>query len=84
MDLYTTIYESDDEDLMQYLLVVDASKISFTRDEVHIVGSLSARNGSLDTLGLFRCSIDDELLGIFARCLKERIHVSLNMHRPRL
>lgn len=76
LELYTAICESDDDYLMTQFSVIDTSHISLRRDEAHIVGSIAARNQSLDSLILAGCNIDDELLWIIARCLKDRIHVS--------
>lgn len=81
MELFTAIYESDDDDLMSNLPVIDASEIPLSRDEAHIVGSLAARNKSPEYLNLEDCNIDDKLLGILARCMKDRITVSFKMNR---
>lgn len=82
MELYTAIYESNDDELPRYLSVIDASAISLARGEAHIVGSLAARTRSLDYLNLKQCGINDELLSVISRCLKDRIHVSLVINKP--
>lgn len=76
MELYAAIYESEDDDLMKKVSVIRASGISISRGKAHIVGPLAARSQRLMSLDLFNCSIDDDVLRIIARCLKDRIQVS--------
>lgn len=75
MKLYTTIYESNNDDLLKNLSVIDVSEVLLSRDEAHIVGSLIARSGDLKSVDLSFCDIDDVILEIITKCFKDQIQV---------
>lgn len=76
MELFTVIYESNNDNLMKQLSEIDVSAIKLSRDEVHIVGSLIARCRHVRFSDLSATNIDAEDMKIIGKYLKNRIHVS--------
>lgn len=77
IELYAAIYETNDDNLMKSLVMIDVSDIRLSRDEKHIIGSLVARSDGLKYLGLWSCNVDSDNVAIMTKCLKHRIRVSL-------
>lgn len=75
IEFYSTIYESDCDELMKSLSVINVSRIRLTTRQAHIVGPLIARSGGLQILDFSLCGGDAEVLEIITKSLNDRLQV---------
>ena len=73
LELYTILYETNNDELIRSLLrQIKLKNTQLSRDGAQILGSIMGRCGILDLIELKECKVNDELLIVMSENMQHR------------